>query len=241
MCRMVVAPSGRQRCGPHRSVAAMFDSRTAWDKGTPGDTIPTSAQLRVERVQDVRVQRTDLDLAEEGRDVVADVATVERQRGGSAVELVEVALQQLVHRGVASRVPSLFDLTDQPVVDPRCLSASLGSRRNDLDQVMPALAHRIDSGIDPDPQRPTREPVDAALGTSRGIGPGDRVTERRPTRIVSRRAFVIHTGTYLPSQAHAETEIGDAAAPRHRLRASLTRSQSTIHPGPSWTRRPAHH
>lgn len=52
-----------------------------------------SAQLRVERIRSVRVQRTDPDLAEEWRDVVADVAPVERQRAGSAVELIEVALQ----------------------------------------------------------------------------------------------------------------------------------------------------
>jgi len=74
-------------------VATMLDSGAVLDKGTPGAVIPAPAQLRVERVEDVRIQRAELDLAQERRDVVSDIATVERQGAGGAVELVEVTLE----------------------------------------------------------------------------------------------------------------------------------------------------
>lgn len=96
----------------------MLDGGAVLNEGPSRAVVPAPAQFRVERVEDVRIQRTDLDLAQERRDVVADVTSVERQGTGGAVELVEVALQQLVHRGFGSRVPPVFNLADQPVTDP---------------------------------------------------------------------------------------------------------------------------
>jgi hypothetical protein len=91
---------------------------------------------------------------------------VERQRGSGTIELVEVALQELIHRGLGSRVSPLLNLTNQPVASGTRPSVGPGSGGDDLDQVMSALAHRVNSGIDADSQRPVRQLVDAASNPS---------------------------------------------------------------------------
>jgi hypothetical protein len=55
--------------------------------------IATAAQLGVEGVEHVRVERPDLEPTEVRRDVLADIAAVERLRALRTVELVEVALE----------------------------------------------------------------------------------------------------------------------------------------------------
>jgi len=114
-------------------VAIVLDGGAVLDEGAPRAVVPASAQFRVERIQCVCVQGTNLDLAQVRRDVVPDVAPVKSQCAGGAVKLVEVALQQLIHRGLSPGIPSLFDLADQPVPNSTRLSLSPGSGRDDLD------------------------------------------------------------------------------------------------------------
>jgi hypothetical protein len=71
----------------------MLTSGAVLNEWAPRAVIPASTQLRVERIECVRVQCADFDLAEKWRDVVTDVTPVERQRAGSTVELGKVALQ----------------------------------------------------------------------------------------------------------------------------------------------------
>jgi hypothetical protein len=71
----------------------MLTSGAVLNERAPGAVIPASAQLRVEDIEGIRVQRANFDLAQQRRDVVADVTPVERQRASGTAELVEVALQ----------------------------------------------------------------------------------------------------------------------------------------------------
>ncbi len=57
-------------------VATMLDGGAVLDKGLPGAVVPAPAQLRIERVEDVHIQRADLNLAQERRDVQASTIRV---------------------------------------------------------------------------------------------------------------------------------------------------------------------
>jgi hypothetical protein len=74
---------------------------------------PATAQLGVERIQDVRVQVTDLPFPERWRDVDPVISAIERQGVGCAIELIEVAGDQLVDRRVRPRVAAFADVAEQ--------------------------------------------------------------------------------------------------------------------------------
>jgi hypothetical protein len=74
-------------------------------------------------------------MTEERRDVVADVAAVERQGVLCCVKLVEVAIEQLVKRGRRPRVAPLGDLDHQSVADHLGLPHHPRPIRHDLDEV----------------------------------------------------------------------------------------------------------
>src|SRR6185436_9802150 len=86
------------------AVARVLASGPVLHVRTTGAVVAAAAQLRVERVEDVCVQCSDLEPAYEGRDVLADVSRVERLGGLRAIELVEVPGQQLVDRRIRPRV-----------------------------------------------------------------------------------------------------------------------------------------
>ena len=115
MCRTVVAPSGRHLCLRQRS-SHSCGCLVRWS--TACDVVQcfaAAAELGVEGVEGLRLQVPDRDPAEVGRDVVADVAAVEGQRVSGAVELAEVAVEQLVDRRRRARVAALGDLDPKPV------------------------------------------------------------------------------------------------------------------------------
>ena len=97
--------------------------------------LPAAPELGVEGVQDLRLEVPDRDLPEVGRDVVAHVAAVEGERVRGAVELVEVAVEQLVDGRARARVAALGDLDPKPVPDPLGRLPRRGSGRDDLDEV----------------------------------------------------------------------------------------------------------
>lgn len=78
-----------------------------------------------------------------------------------AVELVEVALEQLVDGRVRPRVPPLVDLTHQSIPGGVSLLLGLRSRRDDLDEVVPTLRHRVDTGVYADAECTAGQLVDA--------------------------------------------------------------------------------
>lgn len=123
---------------------------------------PASAQLCVERVEDVGIDLAHFDVAKELRDVVADVASVVRQSLWGTVELVEIARQQLVDGGRRSWVPALCNVVDEPVTYPLGLPPGPGTRRHDSNEVVPSLRHGVNAGVHADAEGTARQLVDAA-------------------------------------------------------------------------------
>src|SRR5882757_6877382 len=70
----------------------------------------TSAQLRVEGVDHIRVEVSHLDVPDEGFHMDPDVAAIGSQRGSLSAPLIEVAAKQLRDGGGRARVPALVDL-----------------------------------------------------------------------------------------------------------------------------------
>jgi hypothetical protein len=97
-----------------------------------GAVLSAAAQLGIERIQDASIDLTNLEVAQERRDVVAHVAPVEGERVRCAVELVEVALQQLVHRRLSPRAPPLGDLVEQALAGRLGRSFRRGPRLHGL-------------------------------------------------------------------------------------------------------------
>ncbi len=122
MCRIVVAPRGRQRCGLQRSSHSCSPSVRVLDGTAPGTVVPATPEFGMEGVEDVGVLRADSAAPEERRDVVADAAAVQPEGARRTVELLEVALDQLVDGCVRPRVPPLRHLAQQPVTSGLCLT-----------------------------------------------------------------------------------------------------------------------
>ncbi len=189
MCRTVDAASGRHRCGPTTIIADVVADGPVLHGGPTGAVVAATAQLGVEGVEDVGVERPDLEPAEEGREVVADVTAIERPRAVRAVELVEVALQQLVDCRVGPRVAALGDLGQQPI--PGRTRLALGRRAgwDRLDERVPLLRDGVHSGVDAHPEGAARQYVDAAPLATRGDHPATRHGRTRSafvSRAVSR-------------------------------------------------------
>jgi hypothetical protein len=65
-------------------------------------------------------------------------------RLGRAVELVQVALHQPIHRCTGPWMTAFVHLTDQTVLDLADLRRLLGARRHDVIEVMATLRDRVD-------------------------------------------------------------------------------------------------
>ena len=166
MCRTVVAPSGRQLCLRHRVVALVRLARAVVDGLRRRAVLPAAAELGVEGVQRLRLEVPDRDLPEVGRDVVAHVAAVERQRVRGAVELAEVAVEQLVDGRARPRVAALGDLDPEPVADPLGLLPRLWARaRRPRRSMWRLLGDRVDPGVHAHAQGAARQHLDAARST----------------------------------------------------------------------------
>jgi hypothetical protein len=116
-----------------------------------GAVFSAAPELGVEGVQDLGVEAADLHLAEQRPDVVLHVRLIELQRVRRALELVQVALQQLIERRACLRVPALVDLVHEPDAGGLRLACGVRPRLDDLNQLVPALGQRIEAGVDADP------------------------------------------------------------------------------------------
>jgi hypothetical protein len=113
---------------------------------------PAGAQLRVEGVQDFAVELAERQLAEQGADVVADVAFVGAASGVLDVDQFQVPVEELVHGGPGARVAALVDLGEETGA---CLLGFLGggrARRDRLIEVEPSLGDRVDPRVHPHPE-----------------------------------------------------------------------------------------
>lgn len=81
---------------------------------------------------------------------------------GGAVELFEIALDQLVDGRARARVAVLRELANEAVSGVLRGAPGLRPGRDDLDQVVPALRDRVDAGVDADTEGAARKLVDAA-------------------------------------------------------------------------------
>ena len=126
ICRMVEAPSGRHTCGLHRTSHTCSRGGSVLDVRPAVAVVPAAAQLGVERVEHVGVQRPDLAVPMSGRMWFFGVAGVRRQRGLLQRRQLEVAVEQLVDRRARPRVAALVDLVQQPGPRGLGLGAAFG-------------------------------------------------------------------------------------------------------------------
>jgi hypothetical protein len=130
---------------------------------------PAAPELGVERVELVRAQRAGLLAADERPDVLVQVPLVHQVRAGADVDHLEVAIQQLVHRGRGPRVPTLVDLVDHPCPSGLSLSDRLRPRRDDLRQPVPLSRDGVVAGVHTHAKSAIGHPVDAS---SHPLAPG---------------------------------------------------------------------
>ncbi|MGH3819718.1 MAG: hypothetical protein ACRDRE_18570 [Pseudonocardiaceae bacterium] len=83
----------------------------------------------------------------------------------------EVLIQQLIDGRAGPRVSTLLEFRQEP--DSCLFGPPLGTRprRDDLDEVVPTLGDRVDTGIDPDAQRATGKLVDCFRAAAPAGGP----------------------------------------------------------------------
>ena len=72
------------------------------------------------------------------------------------VQVLQVPVQQLVDLRSRPRVAVLVDLSGQASQHPLCFSLGARAGRDNLAEVVASAAHRVESGVDRDPQRSAR-------------------------------------------------------------------------------------
>lgn len=109
----------------------------------PRAVFAAAAQLSREGVEQVGVQRPDLELADQLPDVLARVPAVGLQRRRGERRHLEVPVEQLADRPAHPGVAPLVDRVEQ--TGPNSLGLGRGFRadRDDLDQVVAAAARRV--------------------------------------------------------------------------------------------------
>jgi hypothetical protein len=125
-----------------------------------GAVFSAAPELGVEGVQDLGVEAADLHLAEQRPDVVLHVRLIELQRVRRALELVQVALQQLIERRACLRVPALRDLHEQTIAGTLRIALRARALRDHLGQDVPLLRLRVSPAVHTHPQSTTRKGLD---------------------------------------------------------------------------------
>jgi hypothetical protein len=132
--------------------------------------LPAAPQDRVVRVQELAVEPRDLERAEARADVDADDLLVAVPRGVFDFEELEIAVQELVDRGLGPRVALLVDLRGEPALHLRGLLASVLARGDGLDEVVPLAAEWVDARVHADAEGAVGADLDLAALSS-GHGP----------------------------------------------------------------------
>jgi hypothetical protein len=109
--------------------------------------LAAATQLGVQGIHDAGVEGTDLLLAEERADVFLGVAAVHVQGVELEVGIGEVAIEQLVDRGLRPGVAPLVQLVEQVDLALASFSAS-GPAGIVLCQVVPTFGDGVDACVD---------------------------------------------------------------------------------------------
>ncbi len=125
---------------PAAHVALMLAGRAMVGASTVGAVDTAAAELRVERVEYLGVDRACLQPADERPDVLHQVLGVHRVGGAADVERLQIAVEQLVESRVRARAPALVDLAEHP--DSGIVGALRGLRAGRDDRVMTRAAAR---------------------------------------------------------------------------------------------------
>src|SRR4051794_14750595 len=120
------------------------------------------AQSRVERLQQFRVDAGDLDTAQQGPDVLLDHEQVPPARRRLDIEDFEPAVQEVADVRARAWVPLLVYLAEQPGARLLSFTGGIRTRRDHLDEVVPASRQRIDPRVHPDAQGAAGQRVDRA-------------------------------------------------------------------------------
>ena len=155
-----------------RAVDGVLDERPAVAVGA------APAEDRLVVVDRLAVELRQREVPEQRADVDADRLLVAVERGLLDVEQLQVAVHELVDRGLRARVALLVDLVDEPAADLLSLRGCLRAGGHGLDQVVPLAAQGVDAGVHTDPQGPARQLLDLAAFALPGLagGPGHGAT-----------------------------------------------------------------
>ena len=148
-------PGGERAAGVRLApgVACVVAGGAVLGEPAPAAVRPASAQLLVERVEDLAVDLADLNAAEQRLDVVLDEPAVAVQRGRLDVEHLQVPFEELANRRAGARVAPFVDLSEQAGTR---LLRQLPRPRAGLDRLGEVVAlarQRVDPGVHADPQR----------------------------------------------------------------------------------------
>jgi hypothetical protein len=147
---------------PAPLVAVVLTRGVVLNEPTTVAVLAAAPKLCIERINDIGLKRPNLDLADEGANVLLGVHPIGAQGRLTPVVQGEVLIQQLIDGRIGPRITMLLHFRQQP--NSRFLGPSLSTRasRNDLNQVVPTPRNRVNPGIDADAQRTTGKFVDAS-------------------------------------------------------------------------------
>jgi hypothetical protein len=128
--------------------------------------VTATAQLGIQRVEHLGVQRAYLDLADERPHVLIDVATVTADGALPTGVQVQVTIEQLVDRRAGARIAPLTDLREELDADRIRPPLSVRPRRDYFLKVVPTATEWVRAGIDTHPQSTTGKGFDATAWTT---------------------------------------------------------------------------
>lgn len=95
----------------------MLPGRAVVDPLLAGAVVAAAAQLGVQRVDNVGVDRTDLEASDEWQEMLAYIAAVRAESVGLQSRFREMSVKQLLDRRIGSRLAAFVHLREQPRPD----------------------------------------------------------------------------------------------------------------------------
>jgi hypothetical protein len=124
---------------PATVIALMCPSKPVLDQATASAVHPARAQLGVERVQHFAVETGDRQVTDERPEAQANGALVGPHGRWLDGQQFEVAVHELVDRGLGTRIPLLVHLAEQAGPYPLCFLPRARSGRHSFHDVVQLL------------------------------------------------------------------------------------------------------
>ena len=139
--------------------------RRQWPTGVPGLASATASvsappELGVQRLQHLSIEPAHRHDAQHRPHVPVQPADHAVAGGRLHLRNLKPPIEQLVHRGLRTRVATLVNLVQEARPNALGIAGRRRSGGHRLDQVMPLLRHRIDAGVDPHSKRSTGQLLD---------------------------------------------------------------------------------